>query len=73
MEYLLIGVCVFFNIAIIKWKFTRGQRRNAGLEALLLAGVMIVFHGSFGALVVGTIGSALLSLYLIVSPFKEAK
>lgn len=70
MEYLIIGIAVFFNIAIIKWKFDRKQSANAILDASLLVLVGIVFSGSYGALVVGTIASALVSLYLLISPLK---
>ena len=70
MEFIIIGVAVFFNIAIIKWKFDRGQVANAVLDASLLILVAIVFSGTYSALVVGTIASALVSLYLLISPLK---
>lgn len=73
MELIIIGVCTFFNIAIIKWKYDRGQKKNAFLDATLLGGVMFVFSGSLGALQIGTVASALVSLYLIASPLKEAR
>lgn len=70
MEYLIIGIAVFFNIAIIKWKFDRKQTANAILDGSLLIIVAVVFSGSYGALVVGTIASALVSLYLLISPLR---
>ena len=71
MEYLIIGVAVFFNIAIIKWKYDRRRYADAGLDAALMLGVMFLFSGSYGALVIGTVASALVSIYLLISPPKN--
>lgn len=70
MEYILIGITVFFNIAIIMWKFERNRYADASLDTALLVLVALLFSGSYGALVVGTVASALVSLYLLVSPPK---
>lgn len=68
MEYILIGVTVFFNIAIILWKFEKHRYADATLDATLLVLVALIFSGSYGALVVGTVASALVSIYLLISP-----
>jgi hypothetical protein len=68
VEFAIIGIAVFFNIAIIKWKFDRARYADAILDMLLLTAVTIVFSGTFGGLVVGTIASAMVSMYLIASP-----
>ena len=73
MEIIIIGVCAFFNMAVIKWKYDRGQKKNAVIDGILLATVMVVASGSLGALQIGTVASALVSFYLIISPFKEAR
>ena len=70
MEFTIIGFAVFFNIAFIKWKFDRARYLDAGLDTLLMIGVMILFSGSYSALVVGTIASALVSIFLFFSPPK---
>lgn len=70
MEFILVGIAVFFNIAFIKWKFDRSRHADALLDLSLLIAVAILFSGSYGALVVGTIASALISLFLFVSPPK---
>lgn len=70
MEFVLIGLAVFFNIVVLKWKFDKGRYADALLDAVLLGGVMFVFSGTYGALVVGTIASALVSIYLLFSPIK---
>lgn len=68
MEYILIGVTVFFNIAIILWKFEKHRYADATLDATLLVLVALIFSGSYGALIVGTVASALVSIYLLISP-----
>lgn len=70
MEFLIIGIVTFFNIAFIKWKFDRARYADASLDLFLLVIVMLLFSGSYGALVVGTIASALVSLFLYFSPPK---
>lgn len=68
MEFTIIGFAVFFNIAFIKWKFDRARY----LDAALMLGVMFLFSGSYGALVIGTVASALVSIYLLISPPKNS-
>lgn len=74
MEYLIIGLAVAFNILIILWKFQHKDADgnsdrvlDAILDMSLLGIVTIVFSGSYGALVVGTVASAVVSLYLLVN------
>lgn len=73
MEFILVGVAVFFNIAFIKWKFDRKRYADATLDLILLILVAILFSGSYAALVVGSVASALVSLYLYVSPPKLSR
>lgn len=73
MEFILVGVAVFFNIAFIKWKFDRKRYADATLDLILLVLVAILFSGSYAALVVGSVASALVSLYLYVSPPKLSR
>ena len=73
MEFILVGVAIFFNIAFIKWKFDRERYADVALDLSLLVAVAILFSGSYAALVAGTIASALVSLYLYFSPPKFPK
>lgn len=73
MEFILVGVAVFFNIAFIKWKFDRKRYADATLDLILLILVAILFSGSYAALVAGSVASALVSLYLYVSPPKLSR
>jgi len=68
MSLLIIGIAVSFNILIILHKFTHNRVPNAILDLLLLCIVTYVFMGSFDALVVGTIASAVVSIYLWFVP-----
>ena len=68
MEFLVIGVAVAFNCIIIKEKFQRGRIEDGALDLIVLVIITMVTSGSYGALVVGTIASALFSLYLMASP-----
>ena len=70
MEFLIVGIAVAFNLAIIKWKIDKSRYLDASLDFASLAAITFFFSGSYGALVVGTVGSALFSLYLLVSPPK---
>ena len=72
MEFTIISFAVFFNIAFIKWKYDRSRYADAGLDAALMLGVMFLFSGSYGALVIGTVASALVSIYLLISPPKNS-
>jgi len=64
----LIGLAISFNIIVIMWKFRKGRTADAITDASLLALITVVFSGTFGALVVGTIASAVISIYLFISP-----
>lgn len=73
MEFIIIGIAVFFNIAVIKWKFDRERYADAFVDFGCLIVVALLFSGSYAALVVGTIASALVSIYLFFSPPKLPK
>lgn len=68
MEFLILGIVVALNIIIIKMKFERKRHEDAIFDSLLLLGVTVVFGGSYAGLIVGTIASLFISLYLLASP-----
>jgi hypothetical protein len=68
MEFIIIGLAVAFNIIIIKTKIEKGRKEDAFFDACCLVAITMVFSGSFGGLVVGTIASAFISFYLLASP-----
>ncbi len=73
MEYLIIGLAVAFNLIVVIWKFTHKRIFDGLIDATLLVAVATVFSGGLGTLIIGTVGSAVTSIYLLlVNPFKSA-
>ena len=70
MEFLITGIAVAFNLMVIKWKFEKRRYGDASLDACSLFIVTTVFSGTYGSLVVGTIASAIISVYLYIYPPK---
>ena len=70
MEFLLIGLATAFNLMIVKWKLEHKRWADAALDTVLLVILGFLFAGTFSGLVVATISSALISLFLIPFPPK---
>ena len=68
MEFIVIGLAVAFNCIIIKEKFQRGRVEDGTFDLILLVVITLVFSGTYGSLVVGTIASAFISVYFMASP-----
>jgi len=68
MEFLVIGVAVAFNFLVIKAKFEHKRLADATLDLILLTVISLLFAGSFGGLVVATIASAIISIFLYFFP-----
>jgi hypothetical protein len=70
MSFILFGIALFLNVYLVLRKFKSNRTFDATLDALLLVAVIVFFKGSTELLLVGTVGSMLISLYLTVFPFK---
>jgi len=70
MEFLIIGIATAMNVLVIKWKLEKKRYEDAIFDGGILFGLSYVFGGSYGGLVVATISSAIISIYLIASPPK---
>jgi hypothetical protein len=68
MEVLLIGIVTAINIIVVKMKFERGRWEDGSLDLTLLVIITLVFGGSYAGLVVGTVASMVISIYLYASP-----
>ena len=68
MELLVIGIATAFNLIIIKVKIELRRYLDAILDLGVLATLSLVFGGSFAGLVTATISSAIISIYLLLSP-----
>ena len=64
----IIALSVSMNVIIIKWKYEHHRDADATLDLGLLILVAVVFSGTISGLMIGTIASAIISLYLLVSP-----
>jgi hypothetical protein len=70
MELGIIGVVVAFNFLVIYAKIRHSRYLDAGLDFILLSVLSVLFGGSYSGLVVATVASAIISLYLLVKPPK---
>lgn len=73
MSIVIMGMALAFNLLIVLWKYQRSRYLDATLDGALLVLVGIVFSGSTEALAIGTIGSAIVSIYLLINPPKFKK
>jgi len=69
--YALAGIALAFNLLVILYKVQTERQVNAALDGALLALIFWLFSGSLGALVIGTIASAIISIYLLINPPNE--
>lgn len=69
MDLIIIGLAVAANLIIVLRKAQNGQYLNALIDGTLLGLVAVFFSVSTAALIIGTIGSLVVSLYLIKYPF----
>ena len=61
---------MFFNLASIKWKLENQRTADAVLDGAVLILLGYVFGGSFSGLAIATVASAIMSVYLLISPPK---
>ena len=68
---LTAAIAMAFNLLIILIKIKRGLVVNATIDTVLLIFVIIITAGSVTGTQEGMIASAILSIYLMISPFPE--
>lgn len=68
LVFAVIGLAVAFNVLIIKVKLERHRYADATLDLSTLILLSWLFSGTYGGLVVSTIASAFISLYLLRYP-----
>lgn len=73
MLYLIIGIAVALNIVLVIWKLRNDRVADGIVDGILLVAVAWLFSGSEALLIIGTIGSAITSLYLLAAPVKVGK
>lgn len=68
MELFIIGFIVAANIIFILFKLKKNRTADAILDIMLLILITAVFSGSYASLVVGTVASLIISIYLYANP-----
>lgn len=68
MEIIILGAALAFNLLVIKYKFEAKRTEDASLDLGMLVLIAIFFSGSYPALVMGTVASAIISIYLYFYP-----
>jgi len=66
MEALIIGIAASFNMLIIYFKLEKKRIVDAALDASLLFLLTMMFNQSTEGMVVATIASAIISLFLMI-------
>ena len=67
---MIMGFALAFNMIVIKMKFEHGRSGDAWFDLGSLVILGWLFSGSVGGLAMGTIASAIISVYLFFSPPK---
>ena len=70
MEFLIIALATAFNLIVIKWKLEKKRYEDAILDGMTLLALASVFGGTMGGMIIATITSFVISLYLLISPPK---
>ena len=70
MNATVMGIATALNVIVVVWKLRNGRAVDGIVDGILLAGIMYVFMGSVSGLQMGTIGSAMVSIYLLFDPIK---
>ena len=66
MEALLIGVAASLNFLVIYWKIEHKRFIDAALDGGVLFLLTMMFNQSTGGMVIATIASAVISLFLLI-------
>ena len=70
MEILAVALVVALNLIILLWKFNHNRILDGVIDTILLVAVAYLFSISTNALIIGSIGSFIVSLYMLIFPPK---
>ena len=70
MFLLIIGIATAFILMVIKYKVEKERYLDAILDLFTLSILSFIFMGTYDGLVVSTIASAIISVYLYFVPPK---
>ena len=70
MSILVLGIALWFNFITIYYKLKHGNIVNGIFDGVVLVLIMMLTAGSLAGMSIGTIASALFSIYLVFDPIK---
>jgi len=70
LSILVLGMALWFNFITIYYKLKHGNIINGVFDGIILFLIMWLTSGSLAGLSIGTIASALFSIYLVFDPIK---
>jgi hypothetical protein len=70
MEFLIMGIATAFNFGILKWKFEHNRMADLVFDVAVLLALSYLFAGTMGGMIISMVASAVVSLYLLISPPK---
>ena len=65
---IVMGFFMAANLMVIKWKFENGREGDATLDLILLIILGWLLSDTISGLAMGTVASAVISMYLLISP-----
>ena len=68
MEAIIIAIVAAFNMLIIKWKMEHKRYEDALLDTVILIVLASLFSNTLGGMIIATISSFIVSIYLLFSP-----
>ena len=70
METLLMGAALGINLIVIMYKLRKGRILDGTIDGAVLVSLGLLMSGTITGLMIATIGSSVVSLYLLASPPK---
>lgn len=70
MELVILGIVAAVNLWVIKLKFDRKRYEDAVVDLILFGVLAYMFSGSYAGMIVATVASLCISIFLFVSPPK---
>ncbi len=70
MQIAIMGIALGLNLVIILFKIHKNRHLDATIDGTILATLAWLFSGTVTGLMIGTIGSSIVSLYLLAIPPK---
>ena len=70
IQIAIMGISLGINIIVILYKWRKQRYLDATIDGSILALIGFIFQGTISGLMIGTIGSSVVSIYLLIFPPK---